>query len=405
MVRRKGNDGGRRKRGTGSAWVDKTGQAWYEYADEYNRKHRHRAASLEAAEVALDSVNAAKAEGLRPADGSQSLADFLELWLNRELVPAVENGELKASTLEHNKYLIEHYILPYIGNYAVNTITTPQLVDLRNLLRKRPLVVQTVNSVLALLSRALRDAVAWRLIKVNPAGADNLRRAKQPPKEEKNPPTEAQMRALVSVAAEHRLVGALYVAATLGLRIGEIFGLRWQDIDWDKAEIRIERQVQQRRGIDPPGATIYGSLRVVPPKTAAGKRTLPIPPRLFAILQARRQEWLEEQRMDGWKEHGFIFPSERGTPMNIRNFEGVFYRWRTAAGWPRTMNFHKLRSLTATLLSESGAQDVIQRAILGHGKANVTQRYQAARMPAMRAALVAVEQALWGDEQEQERVG
>lgn len=399
MARRKGEQPTpRRKRGTGSAWTDKSGQAWYAYKDEYGREHRHRAASRQAAEAALDRINAAKADGLRPADGAQSVTDFLELWLNREVVPAVENGEMKASTLEHYKYLIEHYLLPYIGQYAVNGITPPQLADLRNELRKR-VVPQTVNSALSLLSRALRDAVAWSLIKVNPASKDNLRRAKQPPHEDKAPPTEAQVRAIIAAAGAHRLAGALHVAATLGLRIGEIFGLRWQDVDWIKAELRIERQLQQRRGIDPPGAVIYGSVRVVPPKTAAGIRTLPIPPRLLAVLQARRQEWLEEERMDGWKEHGFIFPSERGTPMSVRNYEGLFYRWRTAAGWPRSMNFHRLRGAVATLLDEAGTSDVVARAILGHGKKNVTQRYQSARSAAMRAALIAVERALWGDEE------
>lgn len=398
MGRRRDDKPARRKRGSGSVWADRYGQNWYSYQDETGKERRHRAVSRDVAERALDEINRAKADGLRVSDGSQSLRDYLQYWLNSEVAPAVMNGELKPATLESYIALIENYVLPTHGALAINAITPIVLNNLRNALRGR-VVPQTINAVLSLLSRAFRDAVAWKFIRANPADRESVRRAKSPPHADTAPPTEAQVRALLRAADGHRLAPALHVAATTGIRIGELLGLRWGDIDWAAAELRIARQLQQRRGIDPEGTVTYGSLRLVPPKTQAGQRTIPIPPRLLETLREREREWREEGRMAGWKEHGFVFPSEVGTPMNVRNFETLYYRWRAAAGWPATINFHKLRSLVATLLSESGATDIVQKAILGHGKANVTQRYQKARGPALRAAMGAVERALWGDDE------
>jgi integrase len=347
--------------------------------------------------MALADINAAKAGRLRVTDGRQSLASFLETWLNTEIVPAVEAGETKPRTLEHYNKLVNKYIVPFIGDYALVDLTAPLIGELRNKLRKN-LVTDTVNAVLGLLARALRDAVAWFYIKVNPAGKDSVKRARKPAEDEEEPLSEQQVRALIGVAQADtpgyaRLAFALEVKAVLGLRLGELLGLRWTDVDLDEGIITIAQQLQRRDGVDPEGVVTWKSCRFVAPKTAASRRKITLPPRLLA----RWREWHRAERLRAG-EFGLVFTTKNGTPILPTNFALLFRRWvakANKAGAAIRARSHRLRHFCATLLGESGAQDVVVRGLLGHGKKGVTQRYQKSRLPKMREAMAYVEAQLW----------
>lgn len=347
----------------------------------------------------LAAVLARQADNLRVTDGQQRLDTYLEYWLKAEIAPAVEAGDLKPRTLEHYLKLINNYVAPFIGRYALIDLTAPLIGDLRNTLRKK-LVADTVNAVLGLLSRALRDAVAWRYIGANPASVAGVKRVRRPADADEEPPTEAQVRALLAAAdaetapAKKRLAFAMHVKATTGVRIGELCGLRWVDVNLDEGYFEVTQQVQQRRGADPEGARIWKGLRFIPPKTAAGKRRIIIPARLLAGWKAH---YKAERLRAG--EFGLVFTTTNGTPVQPTNMAALYYRWRDAAnkqGVALTGNPHRLRHFVATLLAESGAHDVVVQALLGHGKKDVTQRYQKSRLPAMRRAMAYVEDQLWG---------
>lgn len=387
----------RRKKGTGGVWTDRHGQAWYSYEDEYEKRHSHRAGSEQHAEMALAEINAAKAGRLRVADGRQSLAAFLETWLNTEIAPAVESGETKPRTLEHYIKLVNSYIVPFIGRYALIDLTPPIIGELRNTLRKN-LVSDTVNAVLGLLSRALRDAVAWHYIASNPAGKDSVKRVRKFVGEEDEPLSEQQVRALIAVARADtpgyaRMAFALEVKAVTGVRLGELFGLRWVDVDLEEGIITIAQQIQHREGVDPEGSIIWKSCRFIAPKTAASRRKITLPPRLLAGWKA----FYQAERMRAG-EFGLVFTTRNGTPVLPTNFALLFRRWVEKAnqgGAGIVARSHSLRHFCATLLGESGAQDVVVQALLGHGKKGVTQRYQTSRIPKMREAMNYVEAQLW----------
>jgi integrase len=343
--------------------------------------------------MALAEILAAKEKKLRVTDGQQRLDTYLEYWLKTEIAPAVDAGDLKPRTLEHYLKLISSYIVPFIGHYALVDLTAPLIGELRNTLRAK-LVPDTVNAILGLLSRALRDAVAWRYIDTNPASKDGVKRARRPVDADEDPPTEAEVRSLLAAADAEtapgyaRLAFALHVKATTGVRVGELLGLRWMDVHLDEGWFEITQQVQQRRGADPEGARTWKTLRFIPPKTAAARRRVVIPPRLLAGWRA----YYQTERMRAG-EFGLVFTTRNGTPVQPTNFALLFRRWCAVAGIDS--HPHALRHFVATLLGESGASDVVVRALLGHGKKGVTQRYQKGRLPAMRKAMAYVEDQLW----------
>jgi integrase len=104
-------------------------------------------------------------------------------------------------------------------------------------------------------------------------------------------------------------------------------------------------------------------------------------------------------------EFGLVFTTRNGTPILPTNFALLFRRWVAAAnekGAAIVARSHSLRSFCATLLGESGAQDVVVKRLLGHGKKGVTERYQKSRLPAMRRAMEYVETQLWTADQRAE---
>jgi len=196
----------------------------------------------------------------------------------------------------------------------------------------------------------------------------------------------------------HRLAAPYHVALTLGLRLGEILGLQWDDIDWQAQTMSIRRQIQETSG----NVTVRNAT-----KTDAGTRVLPLPPRLLSRLH---QLW--ETRGDAV----FLFPSEEGTLLIPSDFErhwrgglarsytnkdgtrgkSVIIGVRQKAGLPATVKFHHLRHTVATRLMEQGTPDEIRDAIMGHGKKGIRGHYAHATIKEICEALEKYEQLLWG---------
>ncbi len=205
-------------------------------------------------------------------------------------------------------------------------------------------------------------------------------------RKEPDPLTLEQTLQLLATVETHRLCVLYHLALTLGLRLGELLGLQWSDIDWTERTLTIRRQVQE----------VYGKLEVkMGAKTNAGNRVLPIPPRLLGRLSTVPRESL------------FIFPSDEGTVMAPSNLERHFRGGRTnqrstitgmraKAGLPSSVKFHHLRHTASTRIMEMGTPDEIRDRIFGWGtKANIRSRYSHATLKAMRRTLEDYEQEMW----------
>ena len=166
----------------------------------------------------------------------------------------------------------------------------------------------------------------------------------------------------MAAAADHRL-SALYVLALyLGLRRGELLGLRWQDVDLDVGKLEVVNNLQR----------VGGALRLVPPKTEDSARTVPLPPMCVEALRTHEQrQAAERSEAPDWEDHGFVFPSRRGTPMEPDNLRRSWYQIRRAAGLG-TARFHDLRHTCVTLLLDLGAPPHVVQEIAGHSDIEVT---------------------------------
>jgi len=175
----------------------------------------------------------------------------------------------------------------------------------------------------------------------------------------------------------------VHLALITGLRVGEILGLRWKDVDFTSGTLRVEQAVYR-------GST--GS-----PKTKGSRRTLPLPESLLEVLKR-----LQRHSVNGSQET-LVFATRKGTPYSDTNLLHRVLKpagRRIGAPW---LGWHTLRRTHATLLQSVGASLKDVQAQLGHTKLSTTNDIYIQPLPAhQREAVEKLSQLVTnGDEKSQ----
>lgn len=197
-------------------------------------------------------------------------------------------------------------------------------------------------------------------------------------------PVEDVLR-LLAEAKSTRLYALYVVAATLGLRRGELLGLRWDDLDLDEGTLTVAQTVQR----------VGGRLLVDDTKSEASDATLPLPKVTHRELLAHRDRQEKERIEAGeiWHHYGLVFPTRVGTPIEPRSLNRHFERIRTKAGLP-AVRLHDSRHTVVTLLLQLGVPPHVVQAIARHADLDVTLGiYAHTNLAAMREALDTID---WG---------
>ena len=341
---------------------------------EGRRLPRVRAASEQAACLAQKD-HLAKREAKVDLD-APTVAKWLDFWLREHVSPG-----LKPKTIEWYRYLVEHYVLPAIGDLSLDALNADHLIILQNQLRAH-LADRTVNRIMALINRAMKKAVKSRKVLYNPCEAIDLPRV---PHKKQNAFTVEQEQAFRAVVAGHRLEVLYDLGFLQGMRRGELLGLLISEYDAAAGTIKVSGQVQ----------TIAGETkRHSSPKTENGVRELPLTPRQQRLMDVHLARLREERSRLGieWHEHGLLFPSEVGTPIIPRNLSRHYYKMLGRANLP-IMPFHWMRHTAATRFDSRGvgASEACKAALLGHGPRSVTGGYIHVSIEEKRAAIMQAE--------------
>jgi integrase len=211
------------------------------------------------------------------------------------------------------------------------------------------------------LHRSLEKAVRYGLILRNPTDGAVLPQYKHT---EMMVLDETQVSQLLVAAKGSRHEALYHLAVTTGMRMGELFGLRWSDLHWVSGRIYVRRQVQYVPG--------YG-WSFVEPKTRSGRRTIKLGEGVLQALREHLERQQDERVAAGerWVDHDLIFPSKSGTPLDPSNLRLDFTRVLGLAGLPK-IRFHDLRHTAASLMLNHGVPVIVVSKILGHSKPSIT---------------------------------
>jgi integrase len=159
----------------------------------------------------------------------------------------------------------------------------------------------------------------------------------------------------ISYSDDRRLHGILLCLYT-GLRIGELIGLTWNDVDLERGVIKITKTVYREK--DESGTW---QLCVDTPKTKASDRVIPLPEYITYML---RQDYETTQT-------SYVVENKKGERMSIRSYQYIFEKLIERAG-VRKLNFHALRHTFATRAIECGMDIKTVADIMGHQNASIT---------------------------------
>ncbi|WP_046469412.1 tyrosine-type recombinase/integrase [Allosalinactinospora lopnorensis] len=384
-----GNRRNRRKRanGDGSVWQRKDGR--YAYAgyvlttDGTYKRVQGYGRDRDNARAKLNKLLADSEQGIPVASENWTVEQFLSYWLEH-----IVRAERRPKTVQGYEGVIRRHLVPSLGRKRLGKLTARDVRTFITRIRQEcqccrngtdaarsepeccaledksccgsTLSPRMVQSIHAVLRNALESAVREEIIPRNVAKLVKV----SPPRYGVNRGLDVpQAKRLLKVAREDRFHALYVLALCLGLRRGELLGLRWADIDLEAGRLEVVQTLQR----------VGGRLQLVPPKTDDSSRTVPLPDLCVEALREHRNRQFAE-RSDAWpdwEEHGLVFPSKVGTPLEPDNLRRSWGPLRERAGLGG-VRFHDLRHTCVTLLLNLDVPPQVVREIVGHSDIGVT---------------------------------
>ena len=329
-------------------------------------------AEIELAKFVADVQNGMVIEGK-----SLKFSEFTEIW-KRDY----GSKELAPSTYKRYCRMLETRLLPYFGHFYVNKIKPTDIMQFYDLLSKdtqlvrkkdndgnktlKPLSGKTILEHHRLLRAMLHKAVYWQVIVSNPAERVQPPKAKKPKRKYyDDDQCKILLENLEQLDEEQiRYKTAIILTVFTGVRLGELMGLEWNDIDFRNGIVSINRSSQYLADT--------GVFTKVP-KTESSIREVAIPDFVISLLEEYKL-WYDEQKSlygELWINSNRLFVQADGKPMHPSTISKWFVKFIGQIGLP-VINFHGLRHTNATLLIAQNIDVAVVAARLGHAQITTT---------------------------------
>jgi integrase len=297
------------------------------------------------AERWLTSVEHSKLSGgyVDPAAGRETVADYAERWLAMR--------ELRPRTASLYRSLLDRHILPALADVQLRRLDAEAVQRWYARLPGTTIPAKCYRLLRAIMATAVEHGrIARNPCRIKGAG---LERSPERPL-----PTGDEVWALAD-AIEPRYRALVLTAAFVGLRWGELLGLRREDVNLDARLVHVSRQTIE----------VDGQLQDGPPKSAAGVRSVAMPPVLAVELGAHLDLYV------GPASAAPVFTGPKGATPRRANFAPIWGRARSAVGRP-DLHLHDLRHFANVTAASAGASTRELMSRLGHASPAAALRYQ-----------------------------
>lgn len=411
MSKRRGpGDGGLYKRGDGM-WVGRV-----DVPPGPDGKRRVKSVYSKDRGIAAEKLRRLQADiavGAVVTAPASTVGEWLDYWLVN-----VHRSKLKPGTREDYARIIRNHIKPHIGTKRLNNLQPEDVLAMQQAIATTS--TRTAQIAHHITNRAMNDAVLWKRCTQNPAAVVPTPKHR---KEERQPFTSDEVMRIIRAADEIDAEGSGPMLASrwaaafcTGARKGELLGLTWDRLDLDQGTIDLSWQLQQlgqKHGcgdmvpgdtslwpcgrvkaaycpertfdVDPGDEFIpcYRGLAWVRPKTAAGTRLTPLVPGLVRRLRAHLKS-------TGRGPHNLVWHHRDGRPISHKDDHNHWQELLLRAGLREvggpTIDQHRTRNTTLTMLLEAGVDPHIVDSAVGHSNVAMTRGYQSVDLRMAREA-------------------
>lgn len=268
----------------------------------------------------------------------------------------IKGGNIKPTTQKYYNNIYRLYVSGVIGEKLIRDVRP---IDCQNALNNLSDYSQSImrNSRL-IMQMIFESAEQHGLISETPVKKGVI--AKGNDKKEREALTVEEQADFIEAAKDYEYYNQIALILQTGLRIGEIIGLKWEDIDLKEGTLKVNRTMY----------VIDGKFVELMPKTKAGRREIPLTKEAIKILKNQRKKY-EERKIISVSNSGFVFLSKKGNLIRNKAYSREINSICDKCGI-RKISPHILRHTFATRCIEAGMQPKTLQVILGHSTINMT---------------------------------
>ncbi len=301
----------------------------------------------------------AKDDGHLHTPSKLTVGHFLETWLT----DIVEPSSRAYKTKSFYRFNVDKHIGPAIGGIALAKLSRADIQTMLKVTRESGAGDRTIQAMHSTLRVALNEAVEHGHIRINPAANIKVARPQRNPDRVHAIDRDTVMQ-LMEAARTERLGAMLFVLPMLGVRKGELLGLRWSRIDFDQRVVTIDTAVERRIG---------EGMRFTTPK-GDRRRSSYLPDACIEALRRHKAQQAHERLHAGsaWEDHDLVFCTPMGKILDEAAPNHLVNRLAAKLGLPPE-RIHNFRHTTATTAGHVTHGDLHAiKTQLGHSSISVT---------------------------------
>lgn len=350
----------KRKRKNGYSWEITIETPPNPITKKRNRTTKTVKGTKKDAEQMMRKLIAEAEKGYHVTNNKITILEWVQTWLEIYIMPNVS-----PTTLSRYQGMVKRYIDPLLGNIQVQQLSTLAVQSWVNSLKVSPvsgkeMSAATIKHTYHVLKGAMDKAVLAGIIPRSPCQGIML------PKGEKKAAViydEQQIQQLIRAAKGTEMELPIDMELCLGLRRGELLGLQWGDVDWEKNQVHIIRN----------RVIVNGKSVVKDPKTESSKRTTDVPTQLMEKLK-RHQCTCQLNRLrmgEAYMVTDYIIVHPDGKPIYPEYLSQMLTKLQNKADLPQC-RFHDLRHLCASIMLRQGVNVKVAQERLGHKDISTT---------------------------------
>lgn len=287
------------------------------------------------------------------ACGDMTVDAWFDYWIGHIIMSSVKEGTICSYKIQYRLH-----IAPYIGKMSLQSVKPMHCQNIINRMADSGYKNATIKLACTVMKQFFEGAVENEMIAGNPV-KKSVRCAQGKAAKAKTALTVEEQKAFLRCARKSSYYFQYALVLQTGIRVGELTGLKWQDIDFEKRTLHILRTVSRRSGTWTEGT----------PKSHAGERDIPLTGEAVAILENIKKRSSGNVRQIQY--HDLVFTTKARAPIGNAEYYHSLRKICKDAEIP-PVSMHILRHTFATRCIEGGMKPKVLQEILGHSSVNTT---------------------------------